>query len=154
MKLQLKKLNMEGMSHLIVPLAIVVVAGAFGTYYFVNSHAASVYPCKNHTFSQGSSGTCVVDIQKIVRDFGTNEPNAGYFKYSSRSVLVPRSFLDGSYGPNTAGQVKNFQHWFPNTGTAVDGVVGPHTWGLICNGNGQSIARQYYGNNTYHQVCG
>lgn len=39
MKIQLKKLNAHGVSHLVLPLAIVVGLGVVGTYVLVASHA-------------------------------------------------------------------------------------------------------------------
>src|SRR5882724_11838480 len=134
MKLSLKKLTAGGFSHVVVPLLAVVIVAGVGTYFLVASHAAPL-PCNRQVFGQGSSGACVTDIQKIVRDFATHESYGSYFKYSSRAVVNPSSFIDGQYGPNTAGQVKNFQNWFPGVfgKKGVDGVVGPTTWRVLCS---------------------
>jgi hypothetical protein len=46
----MKKLNLKGFAHWIIPALVVVVIGAIGTYLVVGSHAATVSPattCKN-----------------------------------------------------------------------------------------------------------
>lgn len=112
-----------------VALLFVIIVGAIGTYLVTTSSAAT--PCiKQHVYGQGNAGTCVDIIQRVVRNYGLAQPaKSGYFAYSSRTNLVPGSFVDGIFGPVTAAQVKNFQRW---QGIGVDGVVGRQTWTQMC----------------------
>ncbi|GAA5043933.1 peptidoglycan-binding domain-containing protein [Streptomyces similanensis] len=75
-----------------------------------------VWTIPARTFSQGSSGVCVQEIQ---------------FDVSSVIGLDPADFpgfVDGRYGPKTDDYVRRFQRAF---GLQVDGIVGPQTWQLL-----------------------
>ena len=112
-----------------IAVLFVIVVGAIGTYLVTTSSAAT--PCiKQHLHGQGNTGTCVDIIQRVTRNYGLAQPsNSNYFAYSKRTVLVPSSYIDGIFGPNTAAQVKNFQRW---QGIGIDGVVGRQTWTKLC----------------------
>jgi hypothetical protein len=99
-----------GFSHIVIPLAVIVVAGVVGTFFVVKSHAST---CVDNSYRRGSKGTCVVYIQKL----------ANY-------QLSTKLATDGSFGPLTQAGIKNLQ---AKDGLAVDGIVGPHTWYALCN---------------------
>jgi peptidoglycan hydrolase-like protein with peptidoglycan-binding domain len=135
--------NQLGFSHFIVPVIVVLLVGGIGAYLYENSHAATTAGysthCHDYEFSTRSGGAylpCVADIQDIIKvnalGFSSPQPNS-YYKYSSKSVLTAASFVDGYYGPNTAGQVENYQAAPPRTAGGVDGIVGPNTWKQLCS---------------------
>ena len=76
--------------------------------------------CAQGTWRYGNSGPCVSNIQLLLNYEG------GYFRYANWSNLS----VDGQFGPLTRGQVKAFQAY---TGNQQDGIVGPHTWGSLCD---------------------
>jgi zinc D-Ala-D-Ala carboxypeptidase len=114
--MKLPKLNQKGHSHLIVPLAVMVMVGGIGTYVLTQSHAST---CNSLTFRQGSSGTCVRYIQQLVN--WQNQHNS----YGSTQLTV-----DGSFGAKTKSAVIADQKQF---GLAADGIVGKQTWSIICS---------------------
>lgn len=113
----MKKLNMQGVSHLLVPLLVVVAVAAIGTYLLVASHAAT--KCTSLTFREGSKGRCVKNIQLIINGL----PNATY-----NGSVKP----DGSYGSATKAKVAGLQKY---VGLPTDGAVGPKTWTVLCHKN-------------------
>ncbi len=124
----LKKLRRPPRSRLFVlgALCVVLVAGA--GVYFVSSSLAFTPCSKKYDFGMGNTGSCVSIIQRTLRNYGMTT-GSNYFKYSPKSVLTA-SFVDSIFGPNTHGQIENFQRW---QGIQVDGVVGPQTWGQLCS---------------------
>lgn len=94
----------------VVLLLFVAVISSVGTYFLTSSKAATT--CRSRTFSQGSSGNCVRDIQ-----------------YIADAQVSGIKWFDGQYGPNTYAVVKSFQR---NSGLSADGIVGPKTWGKLC----------------------
>lgn len=94
-----------------VVIAFVIASIGVGSYLVATGDAAT---CRNVTFGQGSSGTCVKYIQTEMNSFG------GY-----------GLAIDGQYGPKTASAVKSFQSRWGDR--PVDGIVGPITWGTICS---------------------
>ncbi len=107
-------------------ILFVAIVGGFGAYLVTTGSAAA--NCSRNVFGIGNYGECVSIIQRTVRNFGLSA-GGGYFVYSSRSVAASGGFVDGDFGSNTAGQVKNFQRWM---GLQVDGVIGTQTWGILC----------------------
>ena len=71
------------------------------------------------TLRQGSKGASVTLLQNKLRAAGFN-PGP----------------IDGDFGPRTAAAVRAFQH---SRGIAVDGVVGPVTWGKLGVQGGGSV---------------
>jgi peptidoglycan hydrolase-like protein with peptidoglycan-binding domain len=71
------------------------------------STTATSYP----TVKEGSTGSAVKQLQQLLTDLG----------YDTGGV-------DGSFGPHTAAEVKDFQR---ANGLVADGVVGPKTWGML-----------------------
>ncbi|MFH1810595.1 MAG: LysM peptidoglycan-binding domain-containing protein [Pseudomonadota bacterium] len=65
------------------------------------------------TLRQGASGQAVVDLQNRLKQLG-HDPGPA----------------DGKFGPRTAAAVRAFQH---SQRIAVDGVVGPQTWGKLAS---------------------
>jgi peptidoglycan hydrolase-like protein with peptidoglycan-binding domain len=64
------------------------------------------------TIRQGSSGKAVTEAQYLL----------------VRSLILPSSQIDGSFGPATTRAVREFQS---EEGLAADGIVGPNTWGAL-----------------------
>jgi len=99
-------------------LLFVIAFAVIGGGTLVASHAATLH-CINYTYRQGSSGHCVSDIQ-------------GMLNYDEGAGLA----VDGSYGVKTTNAVKIRQAFWNNvfhTNLAVDGVVGPNTWKIVCD---------------------
>lgn len=90
-------------------LVFVVAAGVVGSYMALQSHAGT---CYDYSWGRGNSGTCVKYIQQLVN-----------YQYGHLST-------DGSFGPLTQSGVKTVQG---NYGLTRDGIVGPHTWHVLCN---------------------
>lgn len=88
----------------------------------VKSEQASVFEfiaaCLKTVVRKGDKGPVVEFLQKLLDKNG--------YKLTSR----PRknSGVDGDFGPKTLRAVKQFQR---DEGLAVDGVVGPKTWGAL-----------------------
>ena len=114
--MKISKLNSKGVSHLVLPLVVVVAVGTVGTYFLVSSRAASA-PCVKRSFGQGDSGDCVKAIQIMV-----NSANAA--SGSSKRVSV-----DGGYGSGTKNAVTYFQ---AHHSLSPDGGVGSGTWKALC----------------------
>jgi peptidoglycan hydrolase-like protein with peptidoglycan-binding domain len=49
-------------------------------------------------------------------------------RYFVRAKALAPSHLDGDFGPETDGLVRQFQQ---DNGLVVDGIVGPQTWGAL-----------------------
>ena len=112
----MKKLNIQGASHLLVPIVAVVLVAAVGTFMLVASHAST--PCRSQNFHPGSKGECVKALQLIL-NIGSGDYNAPY--------KHPKA--DGKYGAETKAVVLQYQTKF---GLSKDGEVGPETWNQIC----------------------
>jgi peptidoglycan hydrolase-like protein with peptidoglycan-binding domain len=97
--------------------AIAIVAGLV---VLPSSQANAASGCIVYTYRQGSSGTCVKNIQTIL----TLNTRSGSCGNVNTAVGI-----DGSFGPQTAAGVKAFQR--ENCLTA-DGIVGPNTWRALC----------------------
>src|ERR1700685_3975330 len=112
MKLLTRKLGSQGFNHLLIPIVVVIFVGGIGTYLIVNSNAQEIFPCfrRSTLFQEGDTGRCVEDIQKIVQYNARATTNKSFYVYASRSTALASDFVDGAYGPNTAGEVKNIQH--------------------------------------------
>lgn len=100
-----------------------------GVYMIYKSWASTDLGCVTHTFSQGSSGHCVTDIQTMLNS------HCDYVYYQKRlnpKLIFPScSYLiaDGKFGSLTDGQVKQYQKYAFLT---VDGIVGKQTWSSLC----------------------
>jgi peptidoglycan hydrolase-like protein with peptidoglycan-binding domain len=127
MKLNLNKLNSLGISHIIVPLVVIVAVASVGTYVLVKSHAAVA--CTGQVFRVGSQGQCVKDIQVLLNSYQT----------STVISVRPQLVTDGSFGNLTKARVVAWQKIVylggGGGGKALtpDGVVGPATWKKICS---------------------
>ena len=105
---------------------------------------ANAASCRYYTYGYGSRGWCVQQLQILLK--GPSWGTSGYF---TKSLAV-----DGIYGQNTRAAVIKYQRNFP---IANDGIVGPQTWGKICNpgfGSGGYLTswdRIY--NNAHYNVC-
>ncbi len=101
-------------------LAITTAAGAVITGAN-GSQTAGAAGCYGYVFRQGSTGRCVKDIQAL------NNYNA--------PGMANTLTVDGIYGSKTYASIYKFQSswhvWTPSI--AVDGIVGPQTWSLLCN---------------------
>jgi peptidoglycan hydrolase-like protein with peptidoglycan-binding domain len=113
--------------HAFVVIALVTIAGSV---LLLTTHAAA---CNSATFSQGSSGQCVKNIQMILngmKDYSASLPWP--FTPIGGSYLT----VDGSFGPKTKAQVMDFQLALDQVpvlaGMKVDGIVGPQTWRVMC----------------------
>lgn len=123
-------------------IVFVVLFGGIGVWRLNDSHAAS-YPCSNEihagsSFEEGSTGTCVVYLQRMLNGVRAYAGAAG--GGSGRDIYFDHStFLstDGDFGPLTEASVKAFQTF---TRISSDGIVGPTTWGNICFDTGGGIA--------------
>jgi peptidoglycan hydrolase-like protein with peptidoglycan-binding domain len=64
---------------------------------------------------------------------GSTGPDVRWAQYLlvRRLILGDATQIDGSFGPKTEEAVKEFQQ---AAGLAVDGVVGPQTWGALESG--------------------
>ncbi len=112
--MNIKKLNRKGFSHVEMAIVVLVVAAlGFVGYRVLSNTSHAGTNCKGNTYSQGSSGQCVKDIQTLVGALNKTSVTA-----------------DGSFGPMTANAVKSFQL---SRGGAQDGIVGPNTWSLLCS---------------------
>lgn len=109
----MKKLDMKGISHLLIPIIVVVIGvAAAGTYMKVSSSAAS-RPCVDRTIRKGETGGCVKYIQIL----------SGW--YPTKAT--------GKFDSVTKDSVQILQG---RAGLAKDGVVGKKTWKALCqNGN-------------------
>jgi hypothetical protein len=121
-------MNEKGFSHhLIAPILAILTVGAIGSYMLTHSNAAT---CRDYTYRQGSSGTCVRNIQGMIN----------YVSYLYNGTLLT---VDGSFGPKTVEAVKRFQSigvQIANRDARIpavtsDGVVGPKTWDKLCKTN-------------------
>jgi len=102
----MKKLNAVGITHLLIPLVVVVVGvAAVGTYMLVDSYASR--PCVKRTIGPGNVGGCTLAVQRM--------------------MLLDKQ--DGKYGAQTKAEVKRFQG---NAGLKADGIVGKKTWQKLC----------------------
>jgi peptidoglycan hydrolase-like protein with peptidoglycan-binding domain len=121
----------------VIPGFIVIAAAFVGSYFLTQSNAATptlaTVPCSQawkinwywdeYDGYDGNSWEmkCVRDIQTIA-----------YEDIGGTSYLTSNN-IDGMYGPNTVAWVKSFQRNNGISGSQVDGVVGPQTWGKMCN---------------------
>lgn len=101
-------------------LIIGAIAIVTGLVVLPSSQANAASGCIVYTYRQGSSGTCVKNIQTIL----TLNTRSGSCGNVNTAVGI-----DGSFGPQTAAGVKAFQR--ENCLTA-DGIVGPNTWRALC----------------------
>ena len=70
---------------------------------------------------QGSKGSDVTDLQRLLNQNGYNLTE------------------DGSFGPKTSAAVKDYQR---KNGLEVDGIVGTNTWGALTNAQNSSSGTQ------------
>ena len=109
------RLNQKGLSHhLILPVLVVLAVGGIGTYIINRSGATG--GCSSNTYSQGSSGACVAELQRL-----TNKCVAAKGVGGAISA-------DGAFGPITKDAVIRCQK---ASGIGVDGIVGPQTWRVL-----------------------
>ena len=109
------RLNQKGLSHhLILPVIVVLAVGSIGTYILNRSGATG--GCSSNTYSQGSSGACVAELQRL-----TNKCVAAKGVGGAISA-------DGAFGPITKDAVIRCQK---ASGIGVDGIVGPQTWRVL-----------------------
>ena len=64
---------------------------------------------------------------------GSTGPDVRWAQYLlvRRLILGDASEIDGNFGPKTEAAVQEFQQ---QAGLAVDGIVGPQTWGALQSG--------------------
>jgi peptidoglycan hydrolase-like protein with peptidoglycan-binding domain len=67
------------------------------------------------TLSEGSSGSAVHDLQRVLASGAPGQWNTS------------PGAIDGHFGPHTEASVKAFQQW---GGVAADGIVGDRTWSV------------------------
>lgn len=107
----MKKLNTLGITHLLIPLIVVVVGvAAVGTYMKVSSDAASV--CARTTIGEGYAGKCYEPLAVMLR---------AHAAYPLKN--------DGVYGPKMKASVASYQS---KTGLQSDGIAGKATWKTLC----------------------
>src|SRR4051812_24985007 len=115
----MKRLDTKGFSHHIVLVVFVLVFAVAGVGYLVASHAASSkvklhsYRCTSKIWSRGSHGNCVELIQIAL--------------HNERGVPSPP--IDKKYRASTVKAVRKEQ---AKHHLVVDGIVGPHTWRVLC----------------------
>ena len=118
----LKKLNQKGFSHhILIPLVVLLMVGAIGTYTLGKSNAAVQkeimvcgYPGAQPTLTRGSKSPCVITAQRAFNRWKTEK------RPMEKGILV-----DGKYGPATQKAIMIFQK---ANGLKVDGKVGKKTW--------------------------
>lgn len=120
----LKKLNQKGFSHhILIPLVVLLMVGAIGTYTLGKSNAAVLkeketkvcgYPGAQPTLTRGSKSPCVITAQRAFNRWKTEK------RPMEKGILV-----DGKYGPATQKAIMIFQK---ANGLKVDGKVGKKTW--------------------------
>ena len=109
------RLNQKGISHhLILPAVVILAIGGIGAYIINRSGATG--GCSSNMYSQGSSGSCVVELQKLTNKCVTAKGAGGTIS------------ADGAFGPLTKDAVIRCQR---ASGLAADGIVGPRTWGVL-----------------------
>ena len=109
------RLNQKGLSHhLILPVIVVLAVGSIGAYILNRSGATG--GCSSNTYSQGSSGACVAELQRL-----TNKCVAA--KGAGAAISA-----DGAFGPITKSAVIRCQQ---ASGIGADGIVGPQTWRVL-----------------------
>ncbi len=116
----LLKLSQHGITHLVVPLAVVLILAVSGTVFYSVSHALTrnPYPCPNQpTLYQGVyNPTCVRHVQWLLRNFNLN------------NYQQNRPAVNGAFDTATKLAVKDFQ---TNHHLYADGVVGQQTWAAL-----------------------
>jgi len=85
------------------------------------SPAASFAACSQGEYQQGSTGACVMLIQRTLNQLAAQ----GTIHLTNAPLSV-----DGIFGPETDAAVRQFQQ---QEGIQVDGIVGPQTWGKLQN---------------------
>jgi len=111
--------------------------------------SAATY-CKNYVYEIGGSGSCVMDIQKLVSIDLAYDHALGY----TGAYTVT---WDGIFGPQTKTAVQAYQRY---EGLTADGIVGPKTWGVICStewvGGGYNPVAKYEStwNSAFLAACG
>jgi|JI10StandDraft_1071094.scaffolds.fasta_scaffold957609_1 peptidoglycan hydrolase-like protein with peptidoglycan-binding domain len=120
----LKKLNQKGFSHhILIPLVVLLMVGAIGTYTLGKSNAAVLkeketkvcgYLGAQPTLTRGSKSPCVITAQRAFNRWKTEK------RPMEKGILV-----DGKYGPATQKAIMIFQK---ANGLKVDGKVGKKTW--------------------------
>ncbi len=118
-----------------VMVAFAVVFALVGGLVWHGSRAASLH-CVDQTFSEGSSGQCVKDIQSML--------NYKIY-YTASSSYIP---MDGAFSSITKSRVSTFQNdvkhgkhypqgaeiqnWQYLHAINVTGTVNPQTWAQLC----------------------
>jgi len=100
-------------------LIVLSAVASIGTMAFM-APLAWAATCTQGVWSSGTSGRCVSDIQTMLNIEGN------YIRWANWSSLS----TDGQFGPLTKGQVRAFQTY---TSIQQDGIVGPQTWGKLCD---------------------
>ena len=138
-------------------IAATVVGVLAGTTAFVgltasvdapSAHAATL--CRSYVYETGGSGSCVMDVQKLVSIDLAYDHALGY------TGSYPVTW-DGIFGPQTKTAVEAYQRYW---GLTADGIVGPKTWSVICStewiGGGYNPVAQYKAswNAAFLAACG
>jgi peptidoglycan hydrolase-like protein with peptidoglycan-binding domain len=92
------------------------------------SAAEAASGCVTETFTIADEPyyeACVADAQILLNDIYYFQEKTGI--YNGVTYLLT---VDGSYGPDTMNDVKNFQGFW---GDKVDGELGPMTWDTLCS---------------------
>lgn len=84
------------------------------------SATAATNSCRYYNYNRGDTGYCVRMAQTLLK--GPMEVSRGGYTASLS--------LDGSFGPATQSAAYKFQRYH---GLKYDGVVGPQTWGKLCD---------------------
>lgn len=129
-----------------LPLIMVIVFAAIGTYVIRKSKAATAYPvsmldpsnrCSTPgvddlptPLGQGNAGPCVVALQN-----GLNNWNSFRAWVTAGRIPYHPLTADGIFGPATKSAVMDFQREHSANGKrlAVDGYVGASTWTALLN---------------------
>jgi hypothetical protein len=119
MKLPLHQLNTHGISHIIVPLVVIVSMGVIGTFYLVLTNAAT--PSGSVQLSDGVNGACLDNYHSNATDYNKVDI------WSCNKTKAQSWTLDSTTSSKTGGPITNVNglcldvyHSKTASGTTVD----------------------------------